>query len=85
VVVLFSDHGSLTNVDGDEERLSNFLAAITPGKPNLFGDQPSPVNILRIVFAEYLGEPFEALPVKSFRTTDPGRLTFREVELPPRR
>jgi hypothetical protein len=80
-IVIFSDHGSLTALGGEQERLSNFLAANTPGANELFGEEPSPVNLLRALFAHYLGEPTDPLPFHAYRTTEMTGLRFREVDI----
>jgi len=60
VIIVFSDHGSLTNLDTDpdlklSERVSNLFAASTPGHPRLFGDVVTPVNVFPILFDAYFG------------------------------
>ena len=60
VIVVFSDHGPGTDIDFDApatgdlvERTSNFLATFTPGKPELFDEFTTPVNILSTLFDGY--------------------------------
>ena len=62
VVVILSDHGTGTEIDFIEpattdlvERSSNFLATFTPGRPHLFDDFTTPVNIFPTLFGGYLG------------------------------
>ena len=68
VVIIFSDHGSLTGLAGSEERLTNFLAARSPGHRAMFQAHPTPVNLLRLLFSTYLNENFPALPDRSYET-----------------
>lgn len=85
IVVLWSDHGSLINLDDDvalrqHERVSNLFAARTPGHPGLFGDAPTLVNTFPILFEAYFGEE---LPRSADRTfvSEPSAL-FEWVEIP---
>jgi hypothetical protein len=62
VVVIFSDHGPGTEIDFNEpaktdlvERSSNFFAAYTPGRPELFDEFTTPVNIFPTLFDGYFG------------------------------
>ena len=61
VVVIFSDHGTGTEIDFIEpattdlvERSSNLLATFTPGQPHLFDAFTTPVNIFPTLFGGYL-------------------------------
>jgi hypothetical protein len=51
VIVLFSDHGTRYGDPG--EQFNTFLAARTPGRPDLFRDEPHPHAILRLIEATY--------------------------------
>jgi len=54
VIVLFSDHGSRYSLALKlTEWYHSFLAARTPGHPNLFAADPRPVNILRTLLPLY--------------------------------
>jgi hypothetical protein len=66
VVVIWSDHGSLTGLGPPEERVRNFLAARTPGFPSLFGQKPSPVQMLPMLWNAYLGTDLPVVPSRSF-------------------
>jgi hypothetical protein len=89
VIVLFADHGSgagldwadLENSDLDE-RTATLFAALTPGHRELFGDAPTPVNLLGALFNAYLGGTFATQPDLQFRLVDEqlhfARLTVRE-------
>jgi hypothetical protein len=60
IVIVMSDHGSLTNLDTDpdlklSERVSNLFAAFTPDQQELFGDVTTPVNLFPILFDAYFG------------------------------
>jgi hypothetical protein len=55
VVVLFSDHGARYSLDlRTTEWYHSFLAARTPGHPNLFADEPIPTAILRTLLPTYV-------------------------------
>jgi hypothetical protein len=61
VVIVFSDHGPGTSFnffapfDSDlVERSSNFLATFTPGRPELFEDFTTPVNLFPTLLDGYL-------------------------------
>jgi hypothetical protein len=70
VIILLADHGSASAVDwvvtdpatADParllERTGTLFAALTPGKPDLFPDDTSPVNIMRLLFDAYLGTDY---------------------------
>jgi uncharacterized membrane protein (UPF0136 family) len=64
VIVLFSDHGSRYSLALKlTEWYHSFLAARTPGHPNLFAADPRPVNILRSLIPTYVtGEPIPGQP-----------------------
>jgi hypothetical protein len=52
VIVLFSDHGGRYGAENDEWHRS-FLAARTPGHPDLFATEPHPHAVLRLVSSAY--------------------------------
>jgi hypothetical protein len=55
VIVLFSDHGSRYSLALKlTEWYHSFLAARTPGHPDLFAADPRPVNILRTLLPLYV-------------------------------
>jgi hypothetical protein len=55
VVVLFGDHGARYSLELTEtEWHRNFMAALTPGHPHLFGTAPSPTDILRTLLETYV-------------------------------
>jgi hypothetical protein len=64
VVVLFSDHGSRYSLDLKQtEWYHSFLAARTPGHPDLFADEPVPTALLRTILPLYAtSEPIEVEP-----------------------
>jgi hypothetical protein len=62
VIVIWSDHGTDVGFNVAEplasdltERTSNFLAVLSPGRPDLFRAGTTPVNVLAQVFNAYLG------------------------------
>lgn len=75
VIVLFADHGSASAVDwnatqpGDAdparllERTGTLFAALTPDRADVFPDDISPADILRLLFDAYLGTEYgRAIP-----------------------
>ena len=70
VIVLFADHGSASKVDWTTadvgttdparvlERTGTLFAALTPGHPNLYPNDISPVDIFRLLFDAYLGTQY---------------------------
>jgi hypothetical protein len=69
VIVLFSDHGSQSKGTVEEptaedvhEQYANLLAAYTPGKTALLGDDITLVNVLPVLFDAYLGRSLGRQP-----------------------
>lgn len=75
VIVLFADHGSASVVDWNStqpdeadparllERTGTLFAALTPGRTNVFPDDVSPVDMVRLLFDAYLGTDYgRAIP-----------------------
>ena len=55
VIVLFSDHGSRYSLELKQtEWYHSFLAARTPGHPDLFAAEPVPTNLLRTLLPTYV-------------------------------
>jgi hypothetical protein len=79
VILIMSDHGSLTDLGGDEERLNSFLAVRAPERPGLLGDRPSPVQYLPRIFNEYLGMSLPVPASQGFLTDDLATLQFRQA------
>lgn len=62
VIVLFSDHGARYSLDLKQtEWYHSFLAARTPGHPDLFASDPKPTAILRTLLPAYVTDG--AVPV----------------------
>lgn len=63
IIILMSDHGPgefQVDLDHPDEtvirtRMRNFFAAYTPDHPDLFGSNPTPVNVLPMLMNAYLG------------------------------
>ena len=69
VIVVFSDHGTDISFDAGapvesdtEERSSAFLAALTPGHPDLFATPTTPVNIISGITNAYMGTAIPRRP-----------------------
>lgn len=59
IVVLMSDHGARYDMGSrPEESTHNFVAARTPGHPNLFGAAPRTVNLMATILNAYLDGSF---------------------------
>jgi hypothetical protein len=89
VIVIMSDHG----YNGDspvhgESMLRSLFAAHTPGHPGLLARSPTPVNLMRVLLANYLGADVgEPVPERFFTTVVSGNpraydLALTEVEDP---
>jgi hypothetical protein len=65
VVVLWSDHGLRYSLSNRDEHFRSFLAARTPGADGLLRDE-SPVNLLRVIFEQYLDTDTPALPFRAW-------------------
>jgi hypothetical protein len=52
------------------EYFRNFFAARTPGHPDLFPDDVSPVNVLSMVENAYLGTDFPVRDYEAWESTD---------------
>jgi general stress protein CsbA len=68
VIVVLSDHGYgfEARPDDPQARLANLLAARTPHAPHLVDDYVTPVNLLRILFNQYLATDLPLLPNRYF-------------------
>jgi hypothetical protein len=62
VVIVLSDHGMRFATEAVDEHYRSFLAARTPGHPQLFADDEFPANVLRKVMTAYFGADLEPLP-----------------------
>ena len=84
VVVLMSDHGSLLDLGGADERVKSLLIARTPGAPGLFGDQPTLVNLFPAIFNRYLAAGLPVQVSHSYRlSTGDGAADWELIEVPP--
>jgi arylsulfatase A-like enzyme len=60
VIILMSDHGSrigtaVVGPDTSDEGLDTFFAALTPGHPGLFGEEPTPLLVFDRLLSVYVG------------------------------
>ncbi len=70
VIVLWADHGSASRMDWVEadprevdpelvlERTGILFAALTPGEEDVYPDDPSPIDLFRLLFDAYLGTDY---------------------------
>jgi hypothetical protein len=70
-IVVFGDHGSRLPVlqdyaTGNLARLSNLFAARTPGKPALFGDSPTLIDLFPTLLDAYLGTDLPTPPARAW-------------------
>ena len=79
-IVLMSDHGARYSLRDTPEHFRSFLAARTPGAPNLFPDDESPVNVLRRMFARYFDSETPPLPYRAWLSN--WDYTLRLTEIP---
>lgn len=66
VVLILSDHGTRYSLADPDEHFRSFFAARTPGRAEVFPDDISTVNVLRLLFAEYFGTDTPALPYRAW-------------------
>jgi hypothetical protein len=90
VVVVFSDHGTGSDLSFEEpatsditERSSNILATFSPGQPDLFEAFTTPINILPTLFEGYLGVAVPRQPDTVYAWSGSEFNLFR-VEIPDR-
>ena len=55
VIIFFSDHGSRHDFDNRDEMLRSFFVSSTPGRPGLFPDDVTPINIIPRLLNAYAG------------------------------
>jgi hypothetical protein len=84
VIVLLSDHGARMDPVGTTvhlpEAVDNFFAARTPGHPDLFGNDPTPVNLFPYLFNAYLGTNLPIRPNHSFTSPWDEPLKLTEIQ-----
>jgi hypothetical protein len=66
VIIILSDHGTRYNLKDPDEMLRSFFLASTPGKPGLFPDDVSPINVIPRVLNAYAGTQLPMASEKSF-------------------
>ena len=89
VVIVFSDHGSESRLNfsdpikGDvPERLSNFMAALTPGHPNLYSCDTEPINMFATLLDGYFGDSMPMRDSHHYLSPDVRPFDFTEVPDP---
>ncbi|MEX1072789.1 MAG: hypothetical protein WED86_03730 [Chloroflexota bacterium] len=66
IVIVMSDHGARYSLFDPSEQFHSLLAARTPGADDLFADDESPVNLLRILYSSYFDAHLEPLPYRAW-------------------
>lgn len=66
VVILFSDHGLRYSFADSAEFFETLLVARTPGHPDLFPGDESPVNLMRRIMRAYFGASLDPLPYRAW-------------------
>ena len=67
VIVLFSDHATRYDLEGDpEETNHNLFAARTPGRVGVFADDQTPVNIFPRLLNAYLSSDIPLTPYRAW-------------------
>ena len=66
VVIIFSDHGLRYSFADPDEFLETLLVTRTPGEPNLFPDDESPVNLMRRVMNAYFDARLQPLAYRAW-------------------
>ncbi len=64
VVVVFSDHGTRSNLPVDDDWFDTFFAARTPGREGVFPDDVRPIEIFPHLLGAYFGDE---LPIPADR------------------
>ena len=68
IIIIQSDHGMVTNIDMEDYRPNQILAAFyLPGIQNIPSSKISPVNFFRFVLNNYFGYDLNYLDEKSFQ------------------
>jgi hypothetical protein len=70
IVILFGDHGIRLDAGVSVEYFRNFFAARTPGHPDLFPDDISPVNVLPLIENAYLGTTLPIHPYEAWESVN---------------
>jgi hypothetical protein len=90
IVILFSDHGPDARLDwwrpddaGMRDRLSTLFAARTPGRPDLFPDDVSLINVFPILANAYLGTALQTQEDRTFFGPDRETGAVRQVSVEP--
>jgi hypothetical protein len=88
VILIFSDHGSLTKLDDDDalglrERVTNFFAAATPAVDGAFPDDISLVNVFPRLFNMYFGAGIPERPNRSLLSFPSALFQFQPIEPEP--
>lgn len=81
VIVLMSDHGS--RLFDQREAIHNLWAALTPGKPGLFPDAATPVNLFPRLLNAYFSERIPLADNRSYFSYGAGLWPMEEI--PPSR
>jgi hypothetical protein len=87
VIILMSDHGPGSRLDWDYventdlvERFAILHAMYLPGMEGLsLGNQPSPVNVFRMIFDLYFGTELGQLPARSYYASSPAPFLFIDI------
>lgn len=80
IVIVFSDHGTRHDVDGDPvEATSNFFASRVPGNPELFGSSPHLVNTFPTLLNHLLGTSYPLHDFRAWVSLDDQALELRPV------
>jgi hypothetical protein len=66
VVIIFSDHGLRYSFADPDEFFQTLLVTRTPGRPALFPDDESPVNLMRTVMRAYFEAPVDRVPYRAW-------------------
>jgi hypothetical protein len=66
VIVVFSDHGHRHDLQDSVESLRSLFLASTPGRPGIFPDDVTPVNLLARLSNAYLGTDLSLASEESY-------------------
>ena len=89
IVIVMSDHGSELRLDWGnglnsdmQERFGNFFAARTPGRPSLFPQDVTPIELFPTLLNAYLETQWPVPPPRFFASAAQDKLSVAEIQRP---
>lgn len=85
IIILLSDHGTRYDQDDRDEMMQNLFAAYTPGHPDLFGEDATPIAVFPRLLNAYLGKRIQEPAPLEFQwdmKRQPGPLEIEPFDRP---